>query len=78
MGITAKIFNTFAQQLIKVLPLSPFQQFLSQYSDLPALGYLNWFFPVRECLGIMAAWLVAVGLFYMYSIIMRWLKIIGD
>jgi len=26
----------------------------------------------------MLAWLGAVGLFYLYSIVMRWLKVIGD
>ena len=78
MGITAEIFNSLADELMKVLPLSPFRQFLDQYADIPALGYLNWFFPVRDCLTIMLAWLGAVGLFYLYSIVMRWLKVIGD
>lgn len=72
------VFETFAQKLLEVLPLSPFQQFIDQFRSLPYLGWLNWFFPVGTCLTVMAAWLVAVGLFYLYSILMRWLKIIGD
>ena len=78
MGISDSIFNGFLEQLKAVLPLSPFQQFIAEFQGLPALGWLNWFFPVSDCLRIMAAWLVAVGLFYMYSIVMRWLKVIGD
>ena len=72
------VFDLFAEALTKVLPLSPFQQFIDQFRALPYLGWLNWFFPVGACLTVMAAWLVAVGLFYLYSILMRWLKIIGD
>lgn len=73
-----KVFQAFAQKVLDLLPLSPFQEFISDFSSLPYLGWLNWFFPVGDCLVVMAAWLVAVGLFYMYSILMRWLKIIGD
>lgn len=72
------VFNAFAQKLLSVLPLSPFQQFIDKFRDLPYLGWLNWFFPVGDCLVVMLAWLGAVGLFYLYSILMRWLKMIGD
>lgn len=72
------VFNAFAEALLSVLPLSPFKQFIDQFRSLPFLGYLNWFFPVGDCLAVMGAWLTAVGLFYLYSIVMRWLKVIGD
>lgn len=72
------VFQKFSEALLQVLPLSPFQQYIDQFRSLPYLGWLNWFFPVGSCLTVMAAWLVAVGLFYLYSILMRWLKIIGD
>lgn len=72
------IFNAFAQKLLDLLPLSPFQEFIGNFSSLPYLGWLNWFFPVGDCLVVMLAWLGAVGLFYLYSILMRWLKMIGD
>ena len=72
------VFKTFAHQLLQLLPLSPFQEFISDFSSLPYLGWLNWFFPVGDCLVVMLAWLGAVGLFYLYSILMRWLKMIGD
>ena len=72
------VFQKFSEALMQVLPISPFQQYIDQFRSLPYLGWLNWFFPVGACLTVMAAWLVAVGLFYLYSILMRWLKIIGD
>lgn len=72
------VFEAFAEKLLQLLPLSPFTKFIEQFRSLPYLGYLNWFFPVGDCLVVMAAWLTAVGVFYLYSIIMRWLKVIGD
>lgn len=72
------VFEAFGEKLLQLLPLSPFTQFIDQFRNLPFLGYLNWFFPVGDCLKVMAAWLTAVGLFYLYSIVMRWLKVIGD
>ena len=72
------VFQKFSEALLQVLPRSPFLQYIDQFRSLPYLGWLNWFFPVGSCLTVMAVWLVAVGLFYLYSILMRWLKIIGD
>lgn len=65
-------------QLISMLPGSPFAEFVDQFAALPSLGYLNWFFPVRQCLVVLAAWLAAITLYYVYSVIMRWVKLIGD
>lgn len=73
-----EIFKKFAENLLDLLPISPFQEFLSNFRNLPYLGWLNWFFPVSGCLKVMGAWLGAVGLFYLYSILMRWIKMIGD
>ena len=72
------LWANFAEDLLELLPKSPFRQFLNRFSDIPFLGYLNWFVPVRDILVVMAAWLGAIALFYLYSIIMRWLKVIGD
>lgn len=71
-------FRGLITGLLQLLPTSPFADFVAQFSNLPWLGVLNWFFPVRQCLIVMAAWLGAIALFYMYSIVMRWVKMIGD
>lgn len=64
--------------IVNLLPRSPFAAFIDQFAGLPFLGYLNWFIPVRQILIVMAAWLAAVSIFYLYSVIMRWVKLIGD
>lgn len=71
------LFEAWGQKILDLLPTSPFQEFVDQFSSLPYLGWLNWFFPVGDCLVVMVVWLTAVGLFYFYSILMRWLKMIG-
>ena len=78
MDIFEWLFENIVQKLIDLLPLSPFQEFISDFRSLPYLGWLNWFFPVGDCLKVMMVWLGAVGLFYLYSVLMRWIKLIGD
>lgn len=74
----SQAFSGLVSDLVELLPSSPFADFIDEFSSLPWLGVLNWFFPVRGCLIVMAAWLGAITLFYLYSIVMRWVKMIGD
>lgn len=73
-----EMMSAFAAALVKVLPVSPFQQYIKAFANLPYLGVLNWFLPISAFVKIGTAWLGAISLFYLYSIIMRWLKVIGD
>lgn len=71
-------FNGLIQALLRLLPASPFAPYVAQFASLPYLGYVNWFLPIGTMLHIMEAWLIAVGLFYAYSVVARWVKLIGD
>lgn len=73
-----EFLGKFGKLLLLVLPKSPVQKFLASFQELPYLGYLNWFVPVSSILIILEVYLAAVSLYYMYSILLRWLKIIGD
>lgn len=68
------IFNF--SNVLKFLPLSPFKQFIPHVKEIPGLAYLNWFVPVSEIAIVLTAWGVAIGIFYLYSIILRWIKAI--
>lgn len=68
----------FANTLLSVLPKSPFSDLLNQFSDIPYLGWLNWFLPIRDFIYIGGLWLTVIGVFYLYQVIMRWIKVIGD
>lgn len=64
--------------IISLLPTSPFREFINNFDTPEYLGWLNWFFPVQQVITIMGVWLISIALFYLYSIIMRWVKVIGD
>ena len=70
--------SKMANAIMSFLPTSPFRSFINSWDAPQYLGWLNWFIPVSQILSIMALWLTAIGLFYLYSIIMRWVKMIGD
>ena len=66
----------FVNWVISFLPQSPFASFIDKMQDIPYLGWLNWFIPVGSIIAVGQAWLVSVALFYLYSIIMRWIRVI--
>lgn len=68
----------FGNTLLSVLPKSPFSDLLNSFADMPFMGWINWIFPIREFIYIGSLWLACITTFYLYSIIMRWIKAIGD
>lgn len=65
-----------AQTVMLFLPDSPFQ-LLDNTPIQPYLGYINWFIPVSQIVSIVAAWIFCVGIYYAYSIILRWVKAVN-
>lgn len=63
--------------VLSLLPHSPFTAVLDAMEKLPYLNYLNWFIPVSTFIAIGEVWLVAIGTYYLYSIILRWIKAVG-
>lgn len=72
----SSLLDKFLEWGLALLPTSPFTEFINACSDIPYLGWLNWFIPVGQMIAIGEAWLVAIGLFYMYSIVLRWIRAI--
>lgn len=70
------IITTFFEWVKGLLPTSPFVHYINMMQDLPYLGYLNWFIPIGTFISIGQAWLVSVGLFYIYMTVLRWIKAI--
>ncbi len=74
-----EIVQHFGDWLLGLLPLSPFDSIRNYLDPIqPYLKYLNWFVPIPWILGVLGAWLGVIASFYLYSIIMRWIKMIGD
>lgn len=78
MDFIYKWVSEMGSKILGMLPHSPFRSFIDGWIAPDYLGWLNWFIPVTQILDILTVWLVSVGLFYLYSIIMRWVKMIGD
>ena len=71
------IFIALVAFVLAFLPTSPFDAVANGISQIPYLQYLNWFFPVTECIAVLEVWLLCVATFYVYQAIMRWVKMIG-
>lgn len=71
-----ELLAKFLNAVFELLPTSPFTSFIDALGELPYLGYLNYFVPVGTFLKIGAAWLSAIALFYVYSLILRWIRAI--
>lgn len=72
----SELFGGFAESLMEVLPTSPFAPFIEEFSNLPYLSWLNWFVPIGAAIRVLEVWLAAITVFYIYSIILRWIKAI--
>lgn len=69
-------FKGLADAVIKLLPLSPFEKYIDALEELPYLSTLNWFVPIGGYIAILEAWLTAIAVYYLYMIVLRWVKAI--
>ena len=72
----SELWNSFGDVITNILPMSPFRGFIQSIGQLPYLGWLNWFIPIQDLITIFGAWLGAVAIFYLYQIVLRWVKVI--
>lgn len=76
-GLSASLVS-FAISVLELLPTSPFVYLdeLGQQDFYEWLQMLNWFIPINTFAVILESWLVAVGIYYIYQIVLRWIKVI--
>mgnify|MGYP000853346742 CR=1 FL=1 len=60
--------------LINILPPSPFN--IIETLNIPYLEYLNWIVPISLFISILEVWLVAIGVYLVISVALRWAKVI--
>lgn len=65
---------TIANYALMLLPNSPFQSI--EFSEIPYLSTLNWFIPIDFMIIVLNAWTIAIAVFYLVMIILRWAKAI--
>ncbi len=77
MGTILKALGEVLAFALSFLPDSPFQGFLDGLEKVPYLAYLNWFIPIGDFLKILGVWCAAIGIFYIVSVILRFVKAIN-
>lgn len=67
-------FQKIANNILSILPTSPIVYLQSDSTVSLYLGYVNYFIPVYLWISILESWLVAIGIYYVVRVILRWLK----
>ena len=65
-----------ADFLLQFLPTSPFRRAIDGLGTIPYIQEINWFIPIDDAILILMYWGTAIGLYYAYMIILRWIKAI--
>lgn len=83
MSIIKAVWNTVVNFInfildhaYSLLPPSPFEKYISAVFDNEYLGYINYFFPIDTFITIAEAWLVAIGIYILYGVIIKWAKVV--
>lgn len=76
MDTFTSLVDKFANSLYNLLPTSPFRPYINKLASLKFLPYLNWFVPVGTLVAIATAWISVIGLYYLYQLLLRWVKMI--
>ena len=65
-----------AQFLVTFLPRSPFRSIIDHMGNIPYIDSISWFVPIDEIVLLLMYWTTAIGIYYVYSIVLRWVKAI--
>lgn len=70
---------SLAISVINLFPASPFAPIISSFNNSVVhtyLSYINFIFPVGTMLSILSLWIAAVATYYIYQLILRWIKVV--
>lgn len=73
-----ELFTNGIKAVLSFFPDSPFLvlEELGNSGVVQWLGFLNWFVPVNTFVGIMEGWLLCIAIYYVWQVVLRWLKAI--
>lgn len=77
-GSIVNFFQSILEAILSLFPHSPFRAMIESFEAPAYLKWFAWFFPIKNCLAILVLWLAAISAFYLYSIVARWVKLLGD
>ena len=76
----SEIFTGLVSAVLSFCPPSPFgilDELAANSQIAELLGFLNWFIPVNTFVAILEGWLACVAIYYVWQVVLRWLKAIG-
>lgn len=67
-----------AVSIVELFPASPFTVLdeLGNSEVYEWLRMVNWFIPIGTFVSILEGWLVCVAVYYVYQIVLRWIRVI--
>lgn len=68
--------NSILTTVLNVLPDSPFVILSANETITRYLSYINWIIPLDFMVATTEAWLTAVLIYYVWSLVLRWAKAI--
>lgn len=74
-----EFFDFNANWIYHILPLDPFRDVVDTLTTGNIAKYMpwvNWFIPVPILLNILYAWVSCIATYYIYTVVLRWLKVI--
>lgn len=72
-----ELLDKFLALLLSLMPKSPFADVIDSLGGLPYIGLINWFVPIGTFVGIGLLWLGAIAIYYAYSVVARWVKLVS-
>ena len=77
MNTLSQTLINMAEAVLSIFPTDPIISYLSVPNEVQSfLGYLNFFIPIGTLVSITTAWLTGVAMYYLYQIVLRWIKVI--
>ena len=68
------IFSKALGWVLMMLPLSPFANLMQYALTNELLQFLNYLLPIGALIVITEGWLTAIATFYVWQVILRWVK----
>lgn len=74
----SNLFTSGLKAVLGFFPNSPFLVLneLSGTEFAEWLGFLNWFVPINSFVAILEGWLSGIAIYYVWQVVLRWLKAI--
>lgn len=78
LAFMKEMLDDLLKLVLSLFPSSPFLPVIQSIGELPFLGYINWMLPIGDFVRIGTFWLIAIGVYYAWMVVARWVKLLGD